>query len=585
MLAYYFLLVCLRRKWGEQMIDLVSSLMSNLGYIYLAAFILSKSKLFKYSIKYNNIKKSEVFMLALIFGLLGIMSTYLGVPYSGSIVNIRNASIIVASMTCGPLVGTIAGLIAGIHRLFYSYGRDTAIACSIATILAGFLPALIIQKSEQQNKYAYSICSIILVESTSMIIIGFLSEKSAHIVANIFVPMIFVNSIAIIMFMSILDSIKKEREKIEGKQAKITLNIANETIPYLTHVNERSLTNVCEIIRESLKAELVVITDEKNILAYSSKSNKITIKNNIISKYTKKVILNNKTIILNKNKEDFYLEFDSENTIKSAIITPLFYDGKVLGALKVYFKDEYDILESTKNIVLGLSTLISVQLQLSKVKDYENMANKAEIKALQAQINPHFLFNALHTIAAFVRSNSEEARELIVDLSQYLRYNLEFKNDLIELESEIEHIKYYVSIQRARFGNKINIHYKIKERYLKLKIPELILEPLVENAIKHGILKNKYGGNVWISVKKNGKNIILSIEDDGVGIDKSVIEDIESENLENKSVGLNNVYRRVKIIYGHELKIERLRKGTRVSIIIENDRDKDVGGFYELYNS
>ena len=174
---------------------------------------------------------------------------------------------------------------------------------------------------------------------------------------------------------------------------------------------------------------------------------------------------------------------------------------------------------------------------------------------LQAQINPHFLFNALNTTAFFVRTDVKKAREVIVDLSTYLRFNLENFSRLVPLKLELEQVRAYINIENSRF-NKINSYYEIEEETKNIKVPSLIIQPLVENSIKHGILKKREGGNINIKVHKISKGCRIIIEDDGVGIDKEIIKNLDIPEIE-KSVGLKNVHNRIKLLYGKGLKIER----------------------------
>jgi len=178
---------------------------------------------------------------------------------------------------------------------------------------------------------------------------------------------------------------------------------------------------------------------------------------------------------------------------------------------------------------VGLSQLISTQLEISKLEEIKHMANKAEIKALQAQINPHFLFNVLNTIISFIRIDPNRARELIINLSTYLRYNLEMGESHVDIYRELEQVKAYIEIEKARFGEKLHIIYNIEEN-LDVKIPRLIIQPIVENAIKHGI-------------------------------------------LEGNKIGISNVHNRLKYIYGEGLKIERLPCGTRINFNVRRIRE------------
>lgn len=221
---------------------------------------------------------------------------------------------------------------------------------------------------------------------------------------------------------------------------------------------------------------------------------------------------------------------------------------------------------NNKYLAIGLSQLISTQLELEKLDALEDSARKAELKALYSQINPHFLFNVLNTIASFVRIDPNKAREVIIDLSTYLRYNIENSMKFVPLEQELEQVKAFVAIESARFGTKIKVHYEIEEKALESEIPSLSIQPLVENSIIHGLLPKRQGGNIWISAKVKEEGTQIIIQDDGVGISESVIHSLEEEI--GSSIGLKNVHHRLKLIYGKGLLVERLSEGTKISFWI-----------------
>ena len=137
---------------------------------------------------------------------------------------------------------------------------------------------------------------------------------------------------------------------------------------------------------------------------------------------------------------------------------------------------------------------------------------------------------------------------------------------LVPLSLELEQVKAYINIEKSRF-NRINSHYEIEEGTEKIKVPSLIIQPLVENSIKHGLLKSRNEGNVYIKVKKTETGCNIIIEDDGVGIEQKIIDELDIPEIE-KSVGLKNVHNRIKLLYGTGLQITRLEKGTRISFNI-----------------
>jgi two-component system LytT family sensor kinase len=192
------------------------------------------------------------------------------------------------------------------------------------------------------------------------------------------------------------------------------------------------------------------------------------------------------------------------------------------------------------------------------------------LKALQTKINPHFLFNALNAIASTTRRNPDKARELIINLSSYMRYNLEISDELIDIHKELEQVRDYVEIEKARFGSRLTVEYDIDD--VNVRIPSLLIQPLVENAIIHGILKIKGPGTVSIEVKDLGDKVRISVKDTGAGISAEVIQHLQQDNVPAKQIGLYNVHQRVKLIYGNGLVIHQLSPGTEVSfeIIKEN---------------
>ncbi|UPA30992.1 histidine kinase [Terrisporobacter glycolicus] len=217
---------------------------------------------------------------------------------------------------------------------------------------------------------------------------------------------------------------------------------------------------------------------------------------------------------------------------------------------------------------LGIGFMVSIVQVIEKDKKEIEERKKAEITSLQRQINPHFIFNALNTIASFIRFDPQKARELIINLSTYLRHNLEFNDKPISIKKEIDQVKSFVEIEKARFGEKLKVIYDIDD--VDVKIPSLIIQPLVENAIIHGILskeKNK-SGQVIVSVKDLGEKVKVSVEDDGVGIDDKVIENLYLGNMPENKIGLYNVHLRLKLYYHRGLDIKKLDGGTLIEFYV-----------------
>lgn len=192
-----------------------------------------------------------------------------------------------------------------------------------------------------------------------------------------------------------------------------------------------------------------------------------------------------------------------------------------------------------------------------------------EMSFLQAQIKPHFLYNALSAIANVCEKDGKQASKLIIDLALYLRGSLEFNNldKMVSVEKELEFVDTYFHIEQARFGQKIQLHKEI-EVPLDFQIPVLILQPLVENAVRHGISKKPGGGIVTVRMMQNDKNLYIEIEDDGIGISGDKLAAILSEHDNAHGVGLINIHNRLLKLYGRGLEIMSESGRTCVKLLI-----------------
>lgn len=548
---------------------LLKNLVNNLGYVFIIAFIVSNLPVFKKIIIKDEFRKLDLILLSLIFAVFGIIGTYTGTNVYGAIANTRIIGIMAGGILCGPFVGIMAGVIAGTHRFIFDLGGITSIPCAIATIFSGFVAAYIYRKGKRFEKWFYGLIGGFLVESVEMLLILLISKpytSALTIVKSIYLPMSLTNALGIAILILLIQRTFNEKEQIAAKQAQLALEIANQTLPYFREVNSNSLKKICQIIKESTGTIAVAITDKNTILAHVGKGADHHISGEPIQTIaTRQVIRDGRLRILNSPSE---IECSSQNCqLNAAVVVPLKEGEEVIGTLKLYYSKEKGVPYTDEKLAVGLSQLISTQLEISKLGKLKELAIKAEIKALQAQINPHFLFNALNTIISFLRSNPNDARELIVNLSSHLRYNIEEANTFVDLDKELQQVKAYVDIEKARFGEKLNVSYNIDEN-IHFKIPSLIIQPIVENSIKHGILKNKGFGNIKIEVKnhKVGEAKII-IEDDGVGIPQTVIDSLYSGTVKENKIGLANVDSRLRYIYGSGLVIERLNVGTRISFV------------------
>lgn len=195
-------------------------------------------------------------------------------------------------------------------------------------------------------------------------------------------------------------------------------------------------------------------------------------------------------------------------------------------------------------------TLARNQQRVAEAKD-------AEIAFLRSQIQPHFLNNALNSIAALCVEDPRQAEQLTLDLAQYLRSGLNFKqmDAFTTLENELELTQAYLNIEKVRFGDRLAVEYDIDADPNRL-IPPLVLQPLVENAIKHGLMSSVRGGTVKITIRELDEKLRFAVEDNGCGMSEAKRQEVLGPNSESSGIGLRNIARRIKLLYDASLQVK-----------------------------
>ncbi|MDD3362586.1 MAG: sensor histidine kinase [Hespellia sp.] len=205
-------------------------------------------------------------------------------------------------------------------------------------------------------------------------------------------------------------------------------------------------------------------------------------------------------------------------------------------------------MDEIGSLIHSFNYMSSVIKNLIQKISEEKVAQKnAELGALQAQINPHFLYNTLDTVNWMLLTRGEnDISDIIIDLGDLMKYSIHGDIELVEIEQEKEYIASYLRIQKCRMEQRLNYEIEIPEELCRYKIPKLTLQPIVENAISHGIEPKETGGNLWIRIYEQFEQIIISVKDDGVGI---ASEELPEESRYG-SIGLSNVQRRIQLHYG-----------------------------------
>ncbi|EOU1296886.1 LytS/YhcK type 5TM receptor domain-containing protein [Cronobacter sakazakii] len=551
----------------HEIFDMLLAVFDRAALMLICLFFLIRLRLFRELLHKSAHTPKELLAVTAIFSMFALFSTWSGVPVEGSLVNVRIIAVMSGGILFGPWVGIITGVIAGLHRYLIDIGGITAIPCFITSIVAGVISGFISRRVPKAQHWRAGILGGMLCETLTMILVVVwapTTELGLDIVSKIGVPMIL-GTVSIGFIVLLVRSVEGEKEASAARQAKLALDIANKTLPLFRHVNSESLRQVCDIIRRDINADAVAITNTEKVQAYVGVGeHNYQDNSDALSPTTQQALRHGKIIIKNND------EAHRTPEIHSMLVIPLWEKGVVTGTLKIYYCHAHQITSSLQEMAIGLSQIISTQLEVSRAEQLREMANKAELRALQSKINPHFLFNALNAISSSIRLNPDTARQLIFNLSRYLRYNIELNDDeQIDIKKELYQIKDYIAIEQARFGDKLTVIYDIDDE-VNCRVASLLIQPLVENAIVHGIQPCRGKGVVTISIAQSGSRVRIAVRDTGHGIDPHIIEQLDTNEMPVNKIGLINVHHRVKLLYGEGLHIRRLEPGTEIAFYVPN---------------
>jgi len=227
---------------------------------------------------------------------------------------------------------------------------------------------------------------------------------------------------------------------------------------------------------------------------------------------------------------------------------------------------------------------VSTQLELAELDASRAALAEAEVKALRAQISPHFIYNALTAIASFIHTDPAKARELVVEFADFTRYSFRRHGDFTTVAEELRSVDGYLRLERARFGDRLDVTLQIAPELLATVIPFLSVQPLVENAVRHGLESAERGGRVTITATDAGACALITVEDDGVGIDPELAREVLAGRAGGEHVGLRNVDTRLRQVYGDDfgLVVEtNVGAGTLVTMRVPKSQPLRAGGAHE----
>jgi two-component system LytT family sensor kinase len=345
------------------------------------------------------------------------------------------------------------------------------------------------------------------------------------------------------------------------------LALLTEALPHLrTGLAPEGAQRVAELLCERLDVAAASFVDTEHIVAFAGVGADHHRPGQIYSTALTRAVLHQGRPQHTRHREEIGCPVPS-CPLTTAAVAPLRVDGRVVGALKLYQTGEAALGQVEMRIADGLARLFGVYLELAEMETRAARVVEAELEALRAQISPHFLFNTLNAIAALTRIDPEKAHDTLIEFSEFFRETLRKHDELWPLRLELEHVEHYLNLERARLGERLAVEYAIEPACTGAAVPALVVQPLVENAVIHGLEPKLGPGRITIGVRRAGDEVEIAVEDDGVGVPPDRMAQIFQPGYgTGLGIGLSNVDRRLRGLFGPEfgLRIEsRAGGGTR----------------------
>jgi len=552
-------------------VALIGSLMQQMCIYLVIAYLLSKTPLFA-PLMQVTVRLPDKLVCYFVFSAFCIMGTYLGFQVEGAIANTRAIGAILGGILGGPAVGLAVGLTGGFHR--YSLGGFTDSACAVSTTVEGYIGGLLHywllrrHRADRLLDPMIVFVTTLVAEMAQMAIILLMArpfDQAARLVAHIALPMVLTNSFGAALFMRLILDRRETLEKYSIAFSAKALRIAERSVGVLMRgFNEHNCSRMAQIIQEETGVGAVAITDCEKLLGFVGVGADHHLPGTPISSpHTFYAIAHNEVVYADGATIPYACSVNKDCKLGSSLVIPLRGEGnRVFGTIKLYEPKRKFFSSLNRTLGEGIARLLSNLVLAGTIEEQKRLLAQSEIKLLQAQINPHFLFNALNTLAAVIRRDPEDARQIVHYLSTFFRKSLKRVNTDATLKDELEHIDSYLHIELARFSGRLNVHLSVPDDLLHLRLPTFTLQPIVENAIKYGISQMIEPGQITISAERRDGILCITVED-SAGLYKPA--------LDSDGLGMNLVDRRIKIRYGAEYGINvscQAEQWTRVAICL-----------------
>lgn len=566
---------------------LIFDICRNVAFIGMGAYLATRLPAIRRALTQSEFRTQDKLVLAVVFGIFSAFGNWMGIPVMGSMANTRIVGPIAGGLIGGPIVGIGAGIIGAIPRYFM--GGYTMWASVLANIIAGVVSGMVyriwgLRRLDVKTALCTGlVCELILKGMVLAISKPF--ERAWELEKIIGVPTVIANSLAVGFFVYIVRDVFQEQKKIQAQSAQQAMRMIQQTTESLREgLNEKTAAEVARILQTETQAAAIAITDTEKVVAFVGEgAEHHLVGAPIVTRVTQQALQSLQTVIVNKQAE---VGCPHPGCPLTAMMdAPIVVDGQLWGALKLCKTNHETITLYEAEIVQGVADFLGLLLARRQLQEQKSMLTEAEYRMLKAQINPHFLFNTLGAVRALIRISPETARACVKDLSNLLRRALEQGKEMVSLHEELDLVRAYVRLEKARFGERIRLEEHIDDTLLACKVPVFTLQPLVENAIRHGLSSKIEGGLLTIRIRHGEQKLFIEVEDDGVGIPAGKLAAIArldaaaAKHTSGTGIGLHNVHKRLQLAFGSEYGLtitSQEGRGTRILALLPCGQEEDL---------
>jgi two-component system LytT family sensor kinase len=531
------------------LLSLLLTLVEAMSFFMALFYVLSRAPAFQARPGEHGVR---TFLLRFVFFTgITITGSYLGIQLPGGVIaNTRAVGAIVAGFVGGPWLGLAVGGAAGLHRM--TLGGFTALAGAVATTMEGLVGGLVQRELARRHgagrfpdwKLAAGVTAASEVVHMGWVVaLSRPLEDAIAAVQVIGLPMILANALGAGLFALVMRDRQRDRDQVAAESSARALRVAQRTLgPLARGFGPATAPEVARIIREETGAGAVAITDTTRVLAFDGLgSDHHRAGGPIVSPWSLRAVERGEVVFADGVSEHFECPIEASCPLDAVLVAPLEVDGAVLGTVQLYEPRHQRFRSVNRSLGEGLASLLSAQLLAARYQQAKGLLTAQELKLVQAQVNPHFLFNSLNTIAAVLRTDAARARQLLLHLAAFFRKNLKRPAEVATLREELEHVNAYLEIEKARFADRLTVETEVDEALLDLRLPAFTLQPLVENAFKHGLAQVLGPGTARIRARRDGAEALLEVEDSAGAF---------SGSGDGEGLGLKSVDTRIKSLIG-----------------------------------